>query len=111
MWIALESHGKILTAIAADKPVYVKLCEPLPPDQNDTQLWCFDRGFLINKQTAYVLGIKNDRLKDGESVVQATRRPAQEGMSQRWEMNDNKIYLRKKNELVLTSNNPPDRKQ
>lgn len=70
-----------------------------------------------------------DRLKDGESVVQATRRPAQDGMSQRWEMNDNKIYLRKKNELVLTSNvstsakpqvpfqsrllkqNPPDRKR
>lgn len=45
-----------------------------------------------------------DRLKDGESVIQAIRRPLQDAVGQRWEMNGNKIHLRNKKELLLTLN-------
>ncbi|KAI8576939.1 hypothetical protein K450DRAFT_254316 [Umbelopsis ramanniana AG] len=59
---------------------------------------------LLTLRPLKVLGIKNDRLKDGESVIQVQRRPTANAMSQRWDITNGTIHLRNKKELVLTSN-------
>ncbi|CAM0137287.1 hypothetical protein VKS41_004999 [Umbelopsis sp. WA50703] len=105
MWVKLICHGRCLTAIEGDKPVYVKGCTELPADQQDSQLWNSDRGFWVNKKTAHVLAVKNDRLKDGESAVQAPRRMIPNAVSQRWDTNGRFIQLRNKKDLVLTVDN------
>jgi hypothetical protein len=43
-----------------------------------------------------------DRLKDGESAVQAPRRMIPNAVSQRWDTNGRFIQLRNKKDLVLT---------
>lgn len=35
------------------KPVYVRATAPLPAEENAAQLWTMDRGYLVNKRTAY----------------------------------------------------------
>jgi hypothetical protein len=35
------------------QPVYVRATAPLPAEENAAQLWTFDRGYLVNKRTAY----------------------------------------------------------
>ena len=35
------------------QPVYVRATAPLPAEENAAQLWTMDRGYLVNKRTAY----------------------------------------------------------
>ncbi|KAJ2957939.1 hypothetical protein NQZ79_g6449 [Umbelopsis isabellina] len=90
------SHANVFSPL---QPVYVKGCAELPSDDQDSQLWTSDRGFWVNKKTA------QDRLKDGESAVQAPRRMIPNAVSQRWDVNGRTIHLRNKKDLVLTMDN------
>ncbi|KAL1915436.1 uncharacterized protein VTP21DRAFT_6560 [Calcarisporiella thermophila] len=58
---------------------------------NDNQLWKYEDGYIINKETGFVLevqgGIGGGNLKPGSDIVQAKRREPPTSINQLWAYN------------------------
>jgi len=69
---------------------------------NDNQLWSYDRGFLINKNSGLVLDVTGGALQNDRQIIQQKRKVIEGANDQRWfYREDGYLYPRNDPNLVL----------
>ncbi|KAF7721513.1 hypothetical protein EC973_004539 [Apophysomyces ossiformis] len=69
---------------------------------NDNQLWMYDHGFLINKNSGLVLDVQGGVLESDKQVIQYKRKMLEDAQNQRWYYReDGFIYPQVDPNLVL----------
>ncbi|KAI7877326.1 uncharacterized protein EV154DRAFT_62178 [Mucor mucedo] len=71
-----------------------------PKGDDDSQLWSYENGYLVSKQTAMVMDIEGGDLKSDKRVLQFNRKKTMTH-NQRWGIRDGFVYVVADPRLVL----------
>ncbi|KAI9476501.1 MAG: hypothetical protein EXX96DRAFT_577376 [Benjaminiella poitrasii] len=74
-----------------------------PQTKDETELWSFELGYLINKKTLFVMDIEGGDLRSDKNVLQYERKKTM-AHNQRWGIRDGFIYAAADPRIVLDSN-------
>ncbi|KAI9269245.1 ricin B lectin domain-containing protein [Phascolomyces articulosus] len=75
---------------------------PKKENDNDNQLWKYDSGYLINKNSGLVLDVQGGVLENDKQVIQYKRKMIEDAQNQRWYYReDGFIYPQVNPNLVL----------
>ncbi|KAI7856136.1 hypothetical protein BDC45DRAFT_73600 [Circinella umbellata] len=68
--------------------------------EKKNQLWCFDQGFFVNKQSGCVISVKSDKVQN-QNLIQSQRQPhassvttTQEQGLQEWQYQNGYLNLK-----------------
>jgi hypothetical protein len=64
--MSLNHWFPLTSLLHQTQPVYVRATAPLPAEENAAQLWTMDRGYLVNKRTAYGIYVILLEKEEGE---------------------------------------------
>ncbi|KAI8970521.1 ricin B lectin domain-containing protein [Pilobolus umbonatus] len=75
---SLKSDAKIIVSPAKDK-------------DEDSQLWMYDDGYIINKNSGMVLDIQGDAIESNTPIIQYRRKMIESAKNQRWFYREDKF--------------------
>ncbi|KAI7847314.1 ricin B lectin domain-containing protein [Circinella umbellata] len=105
-WFYIQSkcsHQMVLdVALDSIKSTAKIVVWPKKESDNDNQLWMYDHGYLINKNSGLVLDIQGGVLENDKQVIQYKRKMIEDAQNQRWYYReDGFIYPQVNPNLVL----------
>ncbi|PHZ07823.1 ricin B-like lectin [Rhizopus microsporus ATCC 52813] len=75
---------------------------PKKTKDNDNQLWMYDHGYIINKNSGMVLDVQGGVIESDKQIIQYRRKMVEDAHNQRWNYRDDGfIYLQANPNLVL----------
>ncbi|ORY98607.1 ricin B lectin domain-containing protein [Syncephalastrum racemosum] len=105
-WFFIQSRcsHKMVLDVAMDslKSAAKIVVFPKKDQDNDNQLWMYDHGYLINKNSGLVLDVQGGILESDKQVIQYKRKMIEDAHNQRWYYReDGFIYPQVDPNLVL----------
>ncbi|KAI9281172.1 ricin B lectin domain-containing protein [Sporodiniella umbellata] len=87
-WFYIQSkcsHKMVLDVVQDSLKAAAKvLVLPKKTKDNDSQLWMYDHGYIINKNSGMVLDVRGGILESDKEVIQYRRKMLEDAQNQRW---------------------------
>ncbi|KAI9486937.1 MAG: ricin B lectin domain-containing protein [Benjaminiella poitrasii] len=105
-WFYIQSkcsHKMVLDVSSDSLKAVAKVVVWTKKEQNcDNQLWMYDHGYLINKNSGMVLDVQGGILESDKQIIQYKRKMLEDADNQRWYYRDDGfIYPQSTPNLVL----------